>query len=402
MRYSDVEKIHQAGLISDAQREQIIEHFKLKEEGSRFLGIISIVGTVLVVGGIALLIAANWQDIPRGVKIGGGLLLMLGAHAGGWYLRAVRGTYRQTGEALHLAGSGLFLGNIALLAQVYNLSGRPPNAFLLWWAGIAGLPWLLRSAAHHLLALLAFGLWFILEVNQEGSLIYFGGDAYQILLYALLGLLFLGGGYCLRRTAFAEFAPPTEKLGLVGLVAFAYPLTWSAFYRHYQPAASVSHWVFPALAVAALLAVAAGVAGLTGLNRQWRWTWGLALAGAVALLAGALYLVPQWTSDYAGSHGHYHWFCALALFVFALLQIQAGVQWRSEFMVNLGVAFIGLDILATYINLFGSMARTGLVFIIGGLFLLVFGLYLEKKRRALMQQIRTPVKTLAEGETLER
>jgi uncharacterized membrane protein len=72
---------------------------------------------------------------------------MLGAHGGGWYLREVNGQYRKNGEALHLVGSGLFLGNIALIGQMYHLSARPPNAFLLWWAGIAALPWLLRSKA---------------------------------------------------------------------------------------------------------------------------------------------------------------------------------------------------------------------------------------------------------------
>ena len=57
-------------------------------------------------------------------------------------------------------------------------------------------------------------------------------------------------------------------------------------------------------------------------------------------------------------------------------------------MANLGVAFIALDILATYINLFGSMARTGLMFVISGVFLILFGIYLEKKRRVLMQKIK--------------
>ena len=57
-------------------------------------------------------------------------------------------------------------------------------------------------------------------------------------------------------------------------------------------------------------------------------------------------------------------------------------------MVNLGVAFIALIIIATYINLFGSMARTGLMFLVGGVFLILFGIYLEKKRRALMRQMK--------------
>jgi len=77
------------------------------------------------------------------------------------------------------------------------------------------------------------------------------------------------------------------------------------------------------------------------------------------------------------------------LFVFCLLQIQVGLQKRSPFLVNLGVTFIALDIIAAYCDLLGSMARTGVMFLISGIFLIVFGVYLEKKRRGLMKQIKS-------------
>lgn len=388
MKYADVQKLHEAGLVTDEQRQKIIEHFRLEEDGGKFLTIISFVGAVLIAAGIILLIASNWEDIPRGVKIAAGLLLMLGAHTGGWYLREVRQKYRKSGEALHLVGSGLFLGNIALIGQIYHISTRPPNAFLLWWVGIAALPWLLRSKAQHVLLLLAFGLWFGLEVNESDSLLYFGNDEFQILLYALLGLIYLGAGYCLRRTRFAGFASPTEKLGLLVFQLFAFPLTWGIFGRHDADVATVSGWVFPALSGVTLLLVAAGASGMTGLTRQWRWTWALTLAGAIGLLAGALYFAPLWGQDYGRYNFGYHWIAAIGLFVFCLLQIQVGIQERSPFMVNLGVVFIALNIIATYFTLFGSMARTGLMFLVSGIFLIAFGIYLEKKRRALMKQIK--------------
>src|SRR3954468_9021205 len=204
MKYTDIEKLLQAGLITAEQQGRINEHFKLKEDDSKLLTVLSFVGAILALGGVVLLIAANWQEIPRGVKIVTGILLMLGAHAGGWHLREHK-NYPKTGEALHLLGSGLFLANIALLGQVYHISTRAPNAFLLWWAGIAALPWILRSKAQHVLSLLAFSIWFGMEINESGSPIFFGNDEVQVIVYAFLGLTFLGLGYCLRRTAFAEF-----------------------------------------------------------------------------------------------------------------------------------------------------------------------------------------------------
>ena len=392
MRHSDIQKMHEAGLITDEQRRKIIERFQLKEDSSGdFLAIISIVGAILIAAGIALLISAHWNEIPHGVKIAAGLLLMLGFHAGGWWLREVQGKYRKTGEALHFIGSCLFLANIALIGQIYNIVSRPPNAFLLWWIGIAALPWLLRSKVQHVLLLITFGIWFCLEVNERGGLIYCESER-QILLYALLGLVYLGAGYCLRRGTFSEFAGVTEKLGLFAFLIFVYPLTWKDFFGGWDNP-EIQQWFFPALAVFALLLLVAGFRNLTALTRQWRWTWFAAFAGMTIFMTTVWF--GCWQLDRAAGT-HYHWgeswsylVGTLALFVFCLLQIQVGLQKRSPFLVNLGITFIALDIVAAYCSLFGSMARTGVTFLISGIFLIVFGVYLEKKRRTLMKQIKS-------------
>jgi uncharacterized membrane protein len=392
MKYADIQKLHDAGLITDEQRQKIIGHFKLKEDGGNFLAIVSIIGAVLIAAGIALLIFAHWNEIPRGVKIAGGLALMLGAHAGGWWLREIQGQYRKTGEALHLIGSCLFLANIALIGQIYNIVSRPPNAFLLWWIGIAALPWLLRSKPQHVLLLLAFGTWFGLEVNERGSWIYCGDDERQILLYALLGLVWLGAGWQLRRGAFAEFARVTEKFGLVAFLTFIYPLTWKGFFSWENP--ETSQWFFAAFGLFALLLLAFGLKNLTALTRQWRWIWFAALLGMTVFTATVWF--GCWQLGHAAGPRCAYWDIswsylvgALALFIFCLLQIQVGLQERSPFLVNLGVVFIALDVIAAYCDLLGSMARTGLMFVVSGVFLILFGVYFEKKRRVLIKQIKS-------------
>jgi uncharacterized membrane protein len=334
--------------------------------------------------------AAHWDEIPRGIKIAAGLGLMLGAHAGGWYLRVVNGQYRKSGEALHFAGAALFLGNIGLIGQIYNLSARPPSAILLWWAGIAALPWILRSKAVHIASLLAFALWFGMEINQVGSPIYFGGDEFQLLLYAILGLGYLGVGYCLRGTSFAEFASPTEKMGLLGFQTPFFPLTWGVLYRHAWNTQPASPWILPVMAVLSLVLFALGLGRARDLTPQWRWTWGLALVGVLGLLIWAAYVPLEAPTNYENQNHWFRWVCTIGLFVFCLLEIQVGIQQRSEYMVNLGVAFIALVIIATYLNLFGSMARTGLMFLTSGVFLIFFGIFIEKKRRSLLKKLELP------------
>jgi hypothetical protein len=238
----------------------------------------------------------------------------------------------------------------------------------------------LRSKAQHLLALIAFGVWFGFEVNQEDSLIRLR-DECQVLAYSLLGLVYVGLGYTLRRSAFANFAKVTERLGLLLFFIFVYPLTWQGFLDG-------SYWILPALAVVVIALVAFGARKLE-LDRQWRWTWGLTLGTAAALVALSFYVPHERIWGWNNNLSPVNAFAAFGLFVFCLLQIQVGLQERSAFLVNVGVVFIALDIIASYIGLFGTMARTGLMFVVSGVFLLAFGVYLEKKRRALLKQIKT-------------
>jgi hypothetical protein len=83
------------------------------------------------------------------------------------------------------------------------------------------------------------------------------------------------------------------------------------------------------------------------------------------------------------------WVARIALFLFAMMQIQTGISMRSSFMVNLGLVLIGGVLLAAFVQLFGSMATTGWMFLITGVFLLVMGAYLERKRRKLMARLHS-------------
>jgi len=392
MKHSDVEKIHAAGLITQDQRDRIVAHFGLEEEGSRFLTILCSLGAVLVGAGVVLLISANWEAIPRAVKIAGGLLLMLSAHAGGYYLREVRQSHAKVGEALHLIGAGLFLANIALIGQIYNLSSRPPNAFLLWWLGIAALPWLLRSEALHIVSLCAFATWFCLETNQRDSVIYFSDQGTQFVLYALVGLVVLGAGTTLRRTAYGTFAASTENLGLLGFQFGCVPLSWDFFY--FGPERLAWSWVFWACAAGAALVLGLGLFRDDRLTRQWQLTWFSVLVGGILVLGGALW-VASGRTEYRHEGVPYEWFVSIVIFLISLVQIQVGIQVRSRFYVNLGVVAIAVNMISLYVRLIGSMAFTGLMFVVSGALLIGLAVFLEKQRRSLLRRIR-----VANGQTL--
>jgi uncharacterized membrane protein len=389
MKASDIQRLHEAGLISDDQRRAIIERFKLDRESNKLLVILSIIGALLVGSGIILLIASNWDSIPRLLKLVVGLALLLSAHGGGWAM-ARKGSHPIVTEALHLIGSGMFLANIALVGQIYHLSSRPPNAILLWLGGIIALPWILRSKAQHILSLCVFGLWIGLELNQPDSLLFFDGEARQFVFYAMLGLVFAGLGLLLARTRFADFGPATEKFGLLTLHIASYPLTLGLFYGSGKaaPGAWTLCGIVTVLAVALLLSAA--LHPRQTLNAQWRWVWTLAQGSLLALawMGLTMKVEENWSElhRYVGAH----WIAVPVLFIFCMVQTQVGLIRRSPWMVNLAIAFLALHITTAYFQLFGSMQTTGMMFVITGVFLIGLGIYLERKRRVLMKRMAAP------------
>jgi len=386
MKSGDIQKIREAGLITEEQHQAIVAHFGLERESHRLLWILGMIGGVLISAGAILIVASNWDDISHWVKLGAALALLVGTHAAGWQAGR-RGGSRVLAETLHFLGSGMFLANIALVGQIYHMSSRPPNAILLWLLGVAPMAWILRSKAQHVLALCIFGLWFGMELNEPASPLYFGGDVRQSAMFGLMGILFAGAGLLLRRSAFSDFGGPTEKFGLLALHIGSFPMTVSHYYR--------SHAVLPgAWVVFGVLAAVTGAVWLLAVprvrfmaDRQWTWVWISAQVGAMLLMAFGLEAALGDTVRGFGSLAGPHWVAAPVLFGYCLLQIQVGLLRQNAWMVNLAVVFVGIHTFAAYINLFGSMQTTGSMFMVTGVLLVVLAYYLEGKRRRLIRRI---------------
>ncbi len=392
MKQRDIRRLHADGFITEEQCQRIEGHYHLNDGSNRFLLLISLMGGTLVGTGIILLIGANWDSIPDWVKLAVGLVLMAGMHTAGWLCRGGEGTgrYPQVGEALHFGGALLFLANIALVGQIYNLHSRGPDAWLLWWVGIAALPWILRSRALHLLNLMAFATWFACECWDREGWFRIGNEPAPLALMVLLGLAVHGYGLILRSTRWSAFSMDAERLGLAGFSFALFPFTFSEFHPHFSRDALDG--------AQAVYLVAAGVAGallVAGTRRDlrfplaWRRAW-LALLTAPMVLLGVLLVmgVGPASSGPTTEAAVFAWVAKLILAAIAFAQMRLGVHSGSEGMVNSGILTIAAVVISTYIALISSMAQTGLVFIGSGVLLIGFSVYLERNRRRLIQSIR--------------
>jgi uncharacterized membrane protein len=147
------------GIITPAQAENIRALYPEAKAPPWGLLIFSGLGAVVGGFGVILLLAYNWQEIPKFGKLGLIFLALAGFHAAG--LRWLRETdwKRQLGEALCLLGTMLFGAGIWLVAQIYHIEERYANGFLAWALGALAVAWAMDSVAHGLLAAVLVTIW---------------------------------------------------------------------------------------------------------------------------------------------------------------------------------------------------------------------------------------------------
>jgi len=115
--------------------------------------------------GLALivLIGANWEEIPRFVRMAGLILLTVCTQLVGIY--QVRQGRDQSGIGWIFLGNLFYGASIILIAQIYHLGEHMPDG-VFWWA-LGCLPFALLLNSRLLMAqsLLLASLWFTLELG---------------------------------------------------------------------------------------------------------------------------------------------------------------------------------------------------------------------------------------------
>lgn len=207
-----------ADIITPAQAEQICALYPV-DDGRRGHGVLTILGYVFIALALITLIGANWNEIPRAVRMLSLVLLTLGTH--GFALRRLLQGQRHSAIPLFFLGNAFYGVAIILIAQIYHLGEHMPDGVLMWAVGCAPFALLLRDPWLMLQTLALAMLWAGLQAS-------FGYDIYLFpaFLAATLYVLAQPGSSRLLFTVF-----------LVSLVAWLnYLVTklWTADY-HLEP-----------------------------------------------------------------------------------------------------------------------------------------------------------------------
>jgi uncharacterized membrane protein len=367
VKLSDVNRLQVDGLISADQAQKIAATYHLKDSRFKLPLILAWIAVAMVFLGIALVVASNWDRIPGLVKIANGLILMIAAHSGGYWLRHGTKKHPLAGEILHVLGGCLFLSNVAIIGQVYNLSSREPDAFLLWTVVIAPLPWILRSKAAHVLFLTALTIWVSLEAFSSDGLFHSYGTYQQMQVLGTLGLALVGGSFLIRG-GFGMLSGPTLKMGWSLLNVWLFFLCLGEPFGRSQHESTAIALFYGAVTVAYVLVI---------LRSTWNtratkvWIYGLAVVHAG--FASAILL-----GDYGVSREMLSWAASGAVFCLSLLGAAAALELNSNFLLRGSLLMTCAVVVHRYFALFADLMSTGFLFISTGVLLLVVGYGLRR------------------------
>ncbi|TWH24408.1 MULTISPECIES: DUF2157 domain-containing protein [unclassified Aminobacter] len=182
----DIERWAKAGLIDAATAEKLSFDVSQRHRGVSFGVVLATMAAALFAAAILLIVAANWEMIPRLVRVGLLFALMVFGYVGGAWLK-LKG--RDTlAESVWVLAATAFGASIALIGQMYHLSGDERQAVLVWGAGTALAAGALCSRYLTAGAALLAIVWLVMELGEGGdevvrsSLGYLAGAAVLYLL----------------------------------------------------------------------------------------------------------------------------------------------------------------------------------------------------------------------------
>ncbi len=129
-------------------------------------GVMGTLGALLLGLGVLAFIAANWDAMPRMVRLGLIAAAMIVAYVAAFEFDRRR--LRVFAEAGILAAGLVYAGAIALVGQTYHMAGDFEGAILLFEVGIVGAALFTGSATLNILGLVASAYWVWLGTVETG------------------------------------------------------------------------------------------------------------------------------------------------------------------------------------------------------------------------------------------
>ena len=390
--------------------------------------VLSMLGGLLVFAGIISWVAANWDDVPRALRLVMILGVMIGALTAGHFAR-LKGS-DGLGQGLAFLGVLMFGANLMLIGQMYHLEPNPAGGALLWMMGalLAAVLW--PSQLLMALALALLGCWtgFSIESFERGRFhtafihwpfipVWVGMSLYalkqnwtralHISSLVLLGwLTYVGFAYFDRQMTFL-YGPLLlmvlvalhlsavllkklpEGVGVVSRYFWLALLLWLFIvsFSNSWLFGSTQYWSggdYPQFYIALLLML--GLGGVAAYVKGWGRM--LAVTAVFLSLHGVIPLLLYPSLDSASFVDYRAVIDSILLMAFSLALVGEGYRERAGFFINAGFTLFTVKLLWIYFDTVWGLEARVPFFILGGFLVIGLGIWVDRQRRRLLGKMK--------------
>lgn len=378
------------GLISKEQAQSIKQHEDGKTSKNYIVYGFLLLGATILGAGIISLIAANWYQIPDFVKLGIDFLILAGL--GYSVFRNMDSEKKYIYEVLLTVFVLFVLGTIGLIAQIYQLGGKPYEAFFLW--SVISLPAVMFSRKTYLPYL--WSVIFLVSSSFVAANSHFFQHHFVVEALSWVFIITIVPVFCVFVCAFLNmlrkgerFIKISKELAiLTSLLAIVTADIWISgkvvLWQAHEAVGPYSGLIFwlpcIVLAVSSLLVV------YSKKMLSFRGRILLTLLILFHLLMFAIIVNMQDFSSTSFLKTHNQFSGAFLSITFLLLaSFLAGVLGQRKIFQAL-VVFIGIRFLIVYFQAMGGLTKTGIGLVISGL-VIIGMVYLWLKTRKHIEKI---------------
>lgn len=182
----DIARWVERGLVAPDLAQVLADDIDAHQRKSISFGaILAILAALLFAAALLIFVAANWEAMPRTWRVGLVFAALAAGYVGGAVLK--QRDHPAFAEALWLIGAAGFGAAIALIGQMYHLSGDEAQAILVWCGGTALAAVILRSGPLTVGALVLADAWLaMIGLDFWGSTPFpYGFAAIALVLWAI-------------------------------------------------------------------------------------------------------------------------------------------------------------------------------------------------------------------------
>ena len=390
----EVQEWERDGTITTEQAQSILsrypgtsaDHEAARRRQALVVGL-SILGAVLVGLGVITFFAANWNEIPRGVKLGALVVGIALSYGSGFFLWQRLG-YNAVGIALVLLGCIIYGAGVHLIGQIYHVPVDHPNLTAFWFLGVLPLAYVTRSTPVMFLAIVLF---LVAAGFRLPSWFRDVHDADTVILASVLYLALAASLYAIgkSKSLFGGWEPAGGLFRAIGLIVVFGALYLLTFHELIDEAGRVGgvdyrYWSLTYAGSVVAIAMLVALEWWRVRHRDSSVVGPLEIATVVLLLAAshALVRIPVgWEPLYPIVFNVLFALSALGLMISGYIQ-------GNESRVNLALGLIALLIISRYFEFSATLFDLSLVFVGAGVILLAGGFLLERGRRRLLAAMR--------------